>query len=132
MRDGEPPAGPPPAEDLHDLARDWITLWQSELAALAADREAQETWQALLSLWAGAAAATLQAMPRAGHERARPAQSPRPAAATTAPDARDAEIERLHRRLADLERRLHELERSGHETSASDRRGTRGARKRVP
>ena len=36
-------------------AADWITLWQSELAALAADREAQETWQAMLALWAGAA-----------------------------------------------------------------------------
>ena len=35
------------------LARDWITLWQSELAALAVDREAQETWHVLLSLWAG-------------------------------------------------------------------------------
>ena len=45
-----------PGASLHELARDWITLWQSELAALAADREAQETWQALVALWAGAAA----------------------------------------------------------------------------
>ena len=51
--------------DLQELARDWITLWQSELAALAADREAQESWQAMMSLWAGAAAAMLNAMPRA-------------------------------------------------------------------
>ena len=60
---------PPPGmdgEDLHDLARDWITLWQSELAALAADREAQETWRVLLSMWAGAAGALLRAMPRGG------------------------------------------------------------------
>jgi len=45
----------PPAEavgeDLHDRARDWITPWQSEVAALAVDREAQETWYVLLSLW---------------------------------------------------------------------------------
>ena len=53
-------AGP----DLRKLAQDWITLWQSELAGLAVDREAQETWQAMLALWAGAAAAMLRAMPR--------------------------------------------------------------------
>ena len=62
-------------EDLHALARDWITLWQSELAALAVDREAQETWHALLSLWAGAAGAMIAGLPRgcadepAGHGR---------------------------------------------------------------
>ena len=53
------------APDLRKLAQDWITLWQSELAALAVDREAQETWHAMLALWAGAAAAMLQAMPAA-------------------------------------------------------------------
>ncbi len=51
----DPPPGDPAGEDLQGLARDWITLWQSELAALAVDREAQETWHVLLSLWAGAA-----------------------------------------------------------------------------
>src|SRR6202012_263911 len=56
----ESDAGP----DLRKLAQDWITLWQSELAGLAVDREAQETWHAMLGLWAGAAAAMLRAMPR--------------------------------------------------------------------
>jgi uncharacterized protein YceH (UPF0502 family) len=103
-------------EDLHDLARDWITLWQSELAALAADREAQETWRVLLSMWAGAAGALLRAMPREGANdgaggSARPAAAPRPAAPAAAPDARDAEVERLRQRIADLERRLDGLER---------------------
>src|SRR3984885_15790000 len=64
MSDGpgrdETEAGP----DLRKLAQDWITLWQSELAGLAVDREAQETWHAMLALWAGAAAAMLRAMPR--------------------------------------------------------------------
>ena len=55
-----------PAADLQGLARDWITLWQSELAAVAADREVQEAWQTLLALWAGAATAMLQALPRGG------------------------------------------------------------------
>ena len=52
------------APDLEALARDWITLWQSELAAIATDREAQESWQAILALWAGAAGALLTAAPR--------------------------------------------------------------------
>ena len=51
----DPPPSDPAGEALQELARDWITLWQSELAALAVDREAQETWHVLLSLWAGAA-----------------------------------------------------------------------------
>src|ERR1700733_6419661 len=60
------PGGEDAAEgpDLRKLAQDWITLWQSELAGLAVDREAQETWQVMLTLWAGAAAAMLRAMPR--------------------------------------------------------------------
>jgi len=129
MTDGEQPADPPAAE-LAELARDWITLWQSELAALAVDREAQESWQTLLALWAGAAAAMLQAMPRSGHDGTRPgaAVAPRPAPAAAAPDARDAEIERLARRIAELERRLAELERGGGRTGAGDRRGAGRAR----
>jgi len=39
------------APDLRALARDWITLWQSELAATAADRELAEGWQQLAALW---------------------------------------------------------------------------------
>ena len=57
----EPRDPEPPAPDLEALARDWITLWQSELAAIAADREMQESWQAILALWAGAAGAILAA-----------------------------------------------------------------------
>ena len=81
MSDGpgrdESAAGP----DLRKLAQDWITLWQSELAGLAVDREAQETWQAMLALWAGAAAAMLRAMPRddaAGGDACRSPRHPSP------------------------------------------------------
>lgn len=77
---GKPPdpAAPPPG--LEALARDWVTLWQSELAAIAADREAQESWQAILALWAGAAGAMLAAAPRfwaphAGHADANPSHA---------------------------------------------------------
>src|ERR1700723_2618756 len=76
-------SGPKPALEVPSfdaLARDWITLWQSELAAIAADREAQESWQAILALWGGAAGAMLAAAPRfwasdAGHADANPSRA---------------------------------------------------------
>src|SRR5208337_1547403 len=97
------------SEDLHDLARDWITLWQSELEALAVDREAQEAWCVLLSLWVGAVGAVLGGLPRglADDPRQRPtATAPRPASTVAAPDAGDTEVERLRERVAELERRM--------------------------
>jgi hypothetical protein len=33
-------------EELERLAEDWIALWQSEISALAADREMAEGWAA--------------------------------------------------------------------------------------
>src|SRR5271165_6209740 len=99
--------------DMQELARDWVTLWQSELAGGAADREMQETWQRLLALWAGAAGALLAGSFPGGAVHGRsdarrpgtpPAAGPAPAAAAS--DARDAEIDRLAQRVAELERRL--------------------------
>lgn len=113
------------APDLRKLAQDWITLWQSELAALAVDREAQETWQAMLALWAGAASAMLQAAPREHPERrAGAAAAAGTAPAATAPDPRDAAIERLTRRIGELEARLADVER-GHRSHDSGRSGAR-------
>jgi hypothetical protein len=115
------PSHPAGAPDLQQVARDWITLWQSELTAAATDREVQETWQTLAGMWAGIAAAMVQAMPRggrdgSGHDGGGPptagaAAPARAAPAAAAPDARDAEIDRLARRIADLERRLADVER---------------------
>jgi hypothetical protein len=94
---------------------DWITVWQSELTALAADREARENWQAAVGAMAGAmrAIAPLIAaagVPGRGDERsaggAGTAEPPRPAPASSAPDAGNGELERLARRVAELERRL--------------------------
>ena len=150
MSDGtEGRRDPPAPPDLAALARDWITLWQSELAALAADREAQEMSEAVLALWAGMAGSLLAAAPRARapgmeapapgfgldpepaapdapHERAhRRAGAAAPAGAAADPAASgpgDAALERLHRRLAELESRLAALER---EPAAPGRRPRR-------
>jgi ubiquinone biosynthesis protein UbiJ len=114
-----PAAGSP---DLQKLAQDWISLWQSELSAMAADRELQENWQATVALWAGVATAMLNATASAARhgsryrdDRASRQAGTEPAAgaqaAAAAPDPRDAEIERLARHIAALEARLGELER---------------------
>jgi uncharacterized protein YceH (UPF0502 family) len=101
------PHGPDPQAE----ARDWITIWQSELAALATDRELAEGWVRLVTLWAEAAERATRLLPGAHdpHGPAGPAAPPRPAAAVAALDARDATIERLAERVAELERRLAEL-----------------------
>jgi len=106
-----------PGPDLRQLAQDWIGLWQSELSAIAVDREAQETWQAMMALWAGAAAAMLTVLPRERPARERPSRragaesATRSPASAAAPDPRDAEIDRLARHVAELEARLAGLER---------------------
>ena len=95
-----------------DLARDWITLWQSELSALATDREWQEAQERLIALWAAlgrmaATGAVPGGAPADGSAgRAGTAAPPRPATAAAAPDAGDGELDRLRRRVAELERLL--------------------------
>jgi hypothetical protein len=105
------------ASDMPDprkLAQDWITLWQSELSAMAADPEIRESWHTVMALWAGTMSTMLRGLPRdqvhdhAGG-RAGPADAPRAAPVAAAFDARDAEIDRLARHVAALEHRLAEL-----------------------
>jgi hypothetical protein len=100
--------------DPRKLAQDWITLWQSELSAMAADPEIRESWQTIMALWAGTMSTMLRGLPSdRGHDGARgragPADAPGAAPAAAAPDARDAEIDRLARHVAALEQRLAEL-----------------------
>ena len=111
--------------DPNKLAQDWVTLWQSELSAMAADPEIRESWQALTNLWAGTMSAMLRGLPRgappgfAGNDRQTgqtgTADAARPAPVAAAPDPRDVEIERLTGRVGELEQRLAELERRGRE-----------------
>ena len=45
------------------LAKDLVAMWQSELTAMAADREFRETWAATMALWAQAANAAAALLP---------------------------------------------------------------------
>jgi hypothetical protein len=128
----------PRESDLPDprkLAQDWITLWQSEISAMAADPEMRESWQTMMALWAGIMSTMVRVMPRATerHERAggqpRTTDAPRTPSAAAAPDTRDVEIERLARHVAILERRLADLERGGDPPVHPKRRPTRKPRK---
>jgi len=101
------------------LARDWITLWQSELRALAVDPETVRMCQTTAQTWANLALWLLNAVPKAparwpdvsAPRHAGPRPSSRTATGDVAPDACNDEIARLTRHVAELERRLADLER---------------------
>jgi hypothetical protein len=100
----------------NQLAEDWVALWQSELTAMAADRELRESWTALVALWAAGAHALLKAPPAAHDFASGTSSAAQPAGsktATAAPDPGLDEVERLNRRVAELERRLAIFERGG-------------------
>ncbi|MCZ8279193.1 MAG: hypothetical protein O9313_12715 [Acetobacteraceae bacterium] len=124
-------AGP---EDLEKLAEDWIALWQSEVAGLAADPELAERWAAFASLgvaWFRAAAQFSKPFAPGASQHDSAASPPRPAPAA-APSgaggdpghggsggaARDAMAERI----ATLERRLADLESGAGGSRANQRR----------
>jgi hypothetical protein len=104
----------------NDLLQDWQTIWQSELAAMAVDREAASLVASMAKSWADMATvmqAAAKGMADGGKSTddaapvapQRPA--PRAAAAADASGAGSAEIAKLHRRVAELERRLAEADR---------------------
>lgn len=110
MADGP---GTAPHAGSHAVARDWITIWHSELAALALDRDMREGWLRLLDLWARTAELTLRALPGLDAAGSAGAVAPPGAApAMAASDPRDAAIRELEQRLAALEQRL--AARDGH------------------
>lgn len=93
------------------LAKDLVAMWQSELTAMATDRELRETWAASMALWAQAATAAAAMLPQMlPHEPAPgspgPAEPARPPAAAAASQPGLAEIEQLNRRIAELEQKL--------------------------
>ena len=102
--------GEPPSPDPQAQARDWITIWQSELTALATDREAVDAWTRLVTLWAETAERAARLLPGGAPDgsagRAGPAAPAGPTAPVAAFDARDATIQHLANRVAELERKL--------------------------
>jgi hypothetical protein len=91
------------------FAEDWVALWQSELTAMAADRELRESITAILTLWASTAAATfklLQAPYEPSRRDAKALQPARPSAAAAASEPGLDEVASLNRRIAELEQRL--------------------------
>jgi hypothetical protein len=86
------------------LMRDWMTLMQTELAGLATDREALETWQALAGVWARGLGPHDPAGPKA--------VAAAPAAGGDAPGG-DGVVAALLERIDALERRVAELEQRG-------------------
>jgi hypothetical protein len=131
MTDKASPDRPPEEPDLARFLQDWTAMWRGELQTQANDPEtvagAMEMWRAAMAIWSSAPgmppmrpaasrdwAKTREARardPGTGEPGARePIGTPRAAAADVASDPRDAEIERLARRVVELEARIAKLE----------------------
>jgi len=97
-----------------ELLEDWITIWQSELAAVILDRETQDTLLRLVDGWAAHATAAVALLagphdpsgPAGANAQAGPAAVAAAPAVAAAADRRDALIEHLLARVSELERRL--------------------------
>ena len=133
MTSRKPPPDPqmPPLDAPTEAAmRDWMTIWQSEIAAMGVDREMQECWARMAEGWTEAAArsgmpeqfARMMAArgapadeasrsPRADEapRGARADAATRPAPAADAPDA-GADVAGLRRELAEIRARIERLE----------------------
>ncbi len=114
--------------DLSQLAEDWITLWQSELAAMAADPELAEAWAAQVALAAAFWRAQTVRWPK--HDAAHAPPRPAPAGATPdgQRDARDGGDD-LRARIAELERRLADITTGAPRGGANPRGGRKPRRK---
>ena len=107
MTDTASPDKPDAALDLARFFQDWTALWMEELQAQArettptplAGPAPAEVWRAVMAQWTK------------GLGGDRPSNNPaRPSSAAAAFDPRDAEIERLARRVDELEARIARLE----------------------
>jgi hypothetical protein len=122
---GDPAPNPAPLGGAADLARfldDWTALWRREMGTQANDPQANEAgglmagdpiatmelWRVAMTAWTHAFAT--HAFPGGARDRD---GAPRTEAVAAASDARDAEIERLARRVDELEARLARLEAAG-------------------
>jgi hypothetical protein len=127
MTDDANPDAPEGPQVLAQFLQDWTKLWREELQAQAGDPErmapgalarmpgigsppdlaaTMDLWRAAVSVWAETLGATPASTVRS-RDRSIPPRSP---AAAAASDPRDAEVERLARRIDELEARLAKLE----------------------
>ncbi len=88
-----------------DPMQDWITIWRSEMAGMAQDRELREGVEQSMAAWQAVVQASRDALGGPG-----PDAAARATAADAASVARDGEIACLTARIDDLERRLAKLE----------------------
>ena len=91
------------------MLEDWISIWESELAALAMDREGRELWRTCVSQWATRAREAAAWMDAFDPNKGRPPGAGTQAgteATPSASDPRDEAIAKLARRVEELERRL--------------------------
>ena len=121
MTDKASPDRPTEEPDLARFLEDWTAMWRGELQAQTTDPEAMagalEMWRAAISVWTGALGMPPM-RPAASRDRAKarepgarePIGAPGAEAANVASDPRDAEVERLTRRVDELEARIVKLE----------------------
>ncbi len=90
----------------HDLVEDWRTIWDSELAGMARDRELLDAAAPALAVWH----AVLGVRQHDPAGTAGPDAASRPTPPDAAPEPRNAEIARLSACIDALERRIAKLE----------------------
>ncbi len=92
------------------LAKDLVAMWQSEITAMAADRELRESWAVFAALWAQYANTAANFLPHDPASRSSgPAQQAGATPLAVAPQPGLGEVERLNLRVAELEQKLAEL-----------------------
>ena len=105
------PGRPTGEPDLARFLQDWTAMWRGEMQAQSNDPEAiagaMEMWRAAISAWTDGPGMPPMRGTAASHDRA---GAPRAKAAAAASDARDAEVQRLARRVDELEARIAKLE----------------------
>lgn len=97
---------------MREIMQDWMTIWSSELAAIAVDREAKEGFESAALAMSRLVAAFGESVDAVGQLKpfapsAQTGHAPRPAPVADASGA-GGDVARLEARIAELERQLAE------------------------
>lgn len=104
----------------HHAAKDWITTWQSELAASASNRESQKNWVGTINTWVNAArdaATAWQAPPQDAPSKNTHCEAPKAPGHQTSACASANLIAAMAHELTTLRTRIENLERRLSDTS---------------